>query len=80
MLRINFTQEDVDKLHYERSHHPHPIVQKKMEVLYLKSYAPRQYFAVRWEVCQMATCAVMIQKLRERAIRNPGMESGNLSP
>ena len=37
MLRINFTQEDVDKLHYERYHHPHPIVQKKMEVLYLKS-------------------------------------------
>lgn len=37
MLRIDFTQEDVDKLHYERYHHPHPLVQKKMEVLYLKS-------------------------------------------
>ena len=37
MLRINFTQEDVDKLHYERYHHPHPLGQKKMEVLYLKS-------------------------------------------
>lgn len=37
MLRINFTQEEVDKLHYERYHHPHPLVQKKMEVLYLKS-------------------------------------------
>jgi transposase len=37
MLRINFTQEEVDKLHYERYHHPHALVQKKMEVLYLKS-------------------------------------------
>ena len=37
MLRINFTQEDINKLHYERYHHPHPLVQKKMEVLYLKS-------------------------------------------
>lgn len=37
MLRINFTQEDIQKLHYERYHHPHPLVQKKMEVLYLKS-------------------------------------------
>jgi hypothetical protein len=37
MLKIDFTQEDIDKLHYERYHHPHPLVQKKMEVLYLKS-------------------------------------------
>ena len=37
MLRIDFTQEDVDKLHHERYHHPHPLVQKKMEVLYLKT-------------------------------------------
>ena len=37
MLRIDFTQEDADKLHYERYHHPHPLVQTKMEVLYLKS-------------------------------------------
>jgi transposase len=36
MLRIDFTQEDIDKLHYEIYHHPHPLVQKKMEALYLK--------------------------------------------
>jgi phage antirepressor YoqD-like protein len=28
MLRIDFRQEDVDKLHHERYHHPHPLVQK----------------------------------------------------
>ena len=27
MLKIDFTQEDIDKLHYER--YPHPLVQKK---------------------------------------------------
>jgi transposase len=37
MLNIEFTQEDIDNLHYERYHHPHPSVQKKMEALYLKS-------------------------------------------
>lgn len=37
MLKIDFTQEDVEKLHYERFHYPHPLVQRKMEVLYLKS-------------------------------------------
>jgi transposase len=37
MLRIDFNQEDIAHLHYERYHHPHPLVQKKMEVLYLKS-------------------------------------------
>ena len=39
MLKIDFTQEESDKLHYERYHYPHPLVQKKMEVLYLKSQA-----------------------------------------
>ena len=37
MLQISFTPEEREKLHYERFNHPHPFVQKKMEVLYLKS-------------------------------------------
>ena len=37
MIKISFTQEDRDRLQYERFHYPHPLVQKKMEVLYLKS-------------------------------------------
>jgi len=37
MLQISFTPEDREKLHYERFNHPNPFVQKKMEVLYLKS-------------------------------------------
>lgn len=37
MLTLEFSQADIDALDYERYHHPHPQVQRKMEVLYLKS-------------------------------------------
>ncbi|MFN9858469.1 MAG: helix-turn-helix domain-containing protein, partial [Pseudanabaena sp.] len=37
MLRLTCTKEEIDALHYERFHHPHPRVQRKMEALYLKS-------------------------------------------
>ena len=37
MIRINFTSEQIDALHHERFHHPHPRVQEKMEAVYLKS-------------------------------------------
>jgi transposase len=39
MIKIEFTAEEIDALEYERYHHPDPKVQKKMEVLYLKSQA-----------------------------------------
>lgn len=37
MITIEFTEEAKKALHYERFHHPHPKVQRKMEVLWLKS-------------------------------------------
>jgi len=37
MIRIEFAPEMVAELRYERYHYPHPKVQQKMEVLYLKS-------------------------------------------
>jgi len=37
MIRIEFSPEDIEQLNYERYHYPHPQVQRKMEVLYLKS-------------------------------------------
>jgi len=37
MIRIEFTEPMIAELDYERYHHPHPKVQRKMEVLYLKS-------------------------------------------
>lgn len=37
MIRVELDLQTVEKLVYERYHHPHPYVQRKMEVLYLKS-------------------------------------------
>lgn len=37
MLQLTFTEDDIEALHYERYHHLHPRVQRKMEVIYLKS-------------------------------------------
>jgi len=37
MIKIEFTSEEIDDLHYERFNYPAPRVQLKMEVLYLKS-------------------------------------------
>jgi len=37
MIQVEFNEEAIRALEYERYHHPSPKVQKKMEVLYLKS-------------------------------------------
>jgi hypothetical protein len=37
MIKINLSTKEKKQLEYERYHHPHPHVMKKMEVLYLKS-------------------------------------------
>jgi len=37
MIKLEFTEETINQLDYERYHHPHPRVQRKMNVLYLKS-------------------------------------------
>jgi transposase len=37
MRRFTFSPEVLDALRYERYHHPHPRVQQRMEVVWLKS-------------------------------------------
>ncbi len=37
MRRFTFTAEDLDAIRHARYHHPHPRIQQKMEVLWLKS-------------------------------------------
>jgi transposase len=36
-IKIQFTEAEIKQLDYERYHHPHPRVQRKMEALWLKS-------------------------------------------
>lgn len=37
MIRLSFTAEEIEALHQQRFHHPHPRIRLKMEALYLKS-------------------------------------------
>ncbi len=37
MIQIAFTDAEIAALAYERYHHPSPLVQKRMDVVYLKS-------------------------------------------
>lgn len=37
MLKLEFSTEAIEALRYWRFHHPHPQVQRKMEVVYLRS-------------------------------------------
>ena len=37
MITLKFTEEEKEALNYERTHHPDPRVQRKMEALWLKS-------------------------------------------
>jgi transposase len=37
VIQIEFTEKEVQALNYERYHYPHPMVQRRMEVLWLKS-------------------------------------------
>src|SRR5512147_3316586 len=37
MIKLEFTEAEKQSLHYERYHHPHPRVQRKLEALWLKS-------------------------------------------
>jgi transposase len=49
MIHIDFTPDQIDALHRERFHHPHPRVQLKMEAVYLKSQGlPHR------EICRLA--------------------------
>ena len=48
MPALEFTTEVIQTLHYERFHHPHPRVQRKMEAVYLKSQGLSQQ-----EICRL---------------------------
>jgi transposase len=37
MMHLEFSEADKEQLSYERYHHPHPRVQQRMEVVWLKS-------------------------------------------
>jgi len=48
MTRIEFREEEIERLRYECFHHPHPRVQVKMEALLLKSQG-----LAHWQICKI---------------------------
>ncbi len=53
MLRLTFSEEDIKELDYQRYHHPHPCVQRKMEALLLKAKGlPHHQIASCVGVCE----------------------------
>jgi transposase len=68
MIPVTFTSRDVDALHFERFHHPHPRVQLKMEAVYLKSQG-----LAHQDVCRLArisenTLRTYLQQFREGGV------------
>jgi transposase len=69
MIQIAFTPEDVDALHHERFHHPHPRVLEKMEAVYLKSQGlPHQ------EICRLSRISENTLRSYLRQFQEGGVE------
>lgn len=69
MLRIEFSDHDIEQLRYERYHHPHPRVQQKMEALLLKSQGlPHHVIAGCVGICENTLLAYF------RAYQDGGIE------
>jgi transposase len=69
MIHIDFTPEQIDALHYERFHHPHPRVQLKMEAVYLKSQGLPHHV-----VCQLVRISDNTLRTYLRQFREGGIE------
>ena len=63
MITLEFSEADIDALNYERYHHPHPQVQRKMEVLYLKSQGLAH--GKIQQLCRIGSRTTLISYLRQ---------------
>lgn len=68
-MELEFTASDSQQFDYERYHHPHPMVQRKMEVLWLKSQgkAPQ-------EISQLASVSLSTVYRYLEQYRDGGIE------
>ena len=63
MITLEFSEADIDALNYERYHHPHPLVQRKMEVLYLKSQGLAH--GQIQQLCRIGSRTTLVSYLRQ---------------
>src|SRR6187549_3123275 len=69
MIHIDFSPEQVDALHHERFHHPHPRVQLKMEAVYLKSQGLPHH-----DICRLARISENTLRTDLRQYKEGGVE------
>src|SRR3954465_7239311 len=69
MIPIDFTPEDIDALHHERFHHPHPRVQEKMEAVYLKGQG-----LLHKEICRLSRISENTLRSYLRQFQEGGVE------
>lgn len=69
MISIDFTPQDIDALHFERFHHPHPRVQLKMEAVYLKSQRVPHH-----DICRLARISENTLRTYLRQYQEGGVE------
>ena len=69
MISLDFTPQDIDALHHERFHHPHPRVQQKMEAIYLKSQG-----LLHKEICRLTRISENTLRTYLRQFQDGGLE------
>src|SRR3954452_8259863 len=69
MIPTDFTPADIDALHHERFHHPHPRVQEKMEAVYLKSQGLLQK-----DICRLSRISENTLRSYQRQFQEGGIE------
>src|SRR2546429_3355997 len=82
MIRLEFSEEDIKELDWQRYHHPHPRVQKKMEVLLLKARGlSHEQIALRVAICENTVRSYLreyerggIEALKQVHFRRPESE------
>jgi transposase len=69
MLQLNCTDEDIKTFQYERFHHPHPHVMRKMEVLLLRALGVEPHM-----ICEIAGINPKTQCTYVKEFNTSGME------
>jgi hypothetical protein len=69
MIRINFSEKDMETLRYERFHNPSIRIQQKMEALFLKSKKLRHSEICR--ICEISkpTLIAYLKEFQQGGIR-----------
>ena len=70
MIKLEFSEAEAEALNYERYHHPHPRVQRKMEALWLKSRGVRHQ-----EICRLPGIGSTTLTSYLRAYQTGGLEA-----